>query len=461
MLKLKASDTIRKIIGGLNKFMFSRISMLPISVFRIYWGAMMGKYFFELLTDRGEFRYFDTIFHFRYSGFEFIPVIGDTGLYIVFTFGLVSGVMMCLGLYYRLISKILFTVYLYVLFIDQAYYNNHYYFYALVNLFWCFVPAEQELSIDKMLNRSDSVVPERWMLLLFQLQICIVYFYGGLSKLANPGWLKGLAADALYGNAFTDLGIEFSDAFMVAYTGIITWGGLLFDLLVPFALMTKTKWIKTLGVAGVVLFNVSNAVTFLIGTFPYTMLAGLLLFLWPQPTIAESWPQPAKGSYRNSAVKLLFGIYFAFQLLFPLRHLLIEGNVFWTSEGKMWSWHMMSGGSAVACFFFLDEHDDDGAFIRSHKLDPSRFLNSVQVKNLGLYPFCIPQFARFIKKEAELAGMTNVKVYADIIVVRNGKQPRFKVSPKQELSSIEYSNSLKHDDWILLYKKEDHWMRWH
>lgn len=51
----------------------------------------------------------------------------------------------------------------------------------------------------------------------------------------------------------------------------------------------------------------------------------------------------------NSAYTVLFGLYFLIQLLLPLRHFLIEGNVAWTEEGYRLSWRMMTRDKSGRC----------------------------------------------------------------------------------------------------------------
>lgn len=426
--------------------------MKPLSLFRIYWGLMMAQYFFNLCTEKGEFRYFSTAFHFRYPGLEFIPVVGSETLLLILGVGLVASIMFALGAYFKHASKLLFVVYLYVFLIDQSYYNNHYYMYNLVNMFFLVVRPPLHFSIDNRIRKQEVEMGQKWMLILFKAQVCIVYFYGGISKLMNADWVAGLATKGLYKNVFEGLGIEASDHLVNIVGDAMAFGGIGFDLLIPLALLSNHKVVKALAVIGVLIFNVMNAVAFNIGSFPYSMMAALVLFVWPsQQTNGEA---RAERPTTNTALAWGLTLFFVVQLVVPLRHLFIPGNVFWTSEGKMWSWHMMSGTTEVGTEFFLDEYDDDGIFVRSHEIDAKDYLNLSQIRNMGKYPHCVPQFARFLKKEAERSGMTNVKVYADVLVERNNKGGRFIISPKQELTALKPSLWLEHNDWILLYKAE-------
>jgi hypothetical protein len=128
--------------------------------------------------------------------------------------------------------------------------------------------------------------------------------------------------------------------------------------------------------------------------------------------------------------------------------------MFWTNEGKLYGWFMMSGSSRVLSQnMYLVEHDENGNVTSSNHVDLTKFLTDRQRRTLGHWPFLIPDFARFMKKEAELTGMQNVKVYADILVSRNRKEPRHIVPHDVDLATLE-SNLWGHDPWILLYARE-------
>jgi hypothetical protein len=63
--------------------------------------------------------------------------------------------------------------------IEQSYYNNHFYLIILYTAFWLLYKPEKH---------DNKITIPGWLLFLFQIQLFIVYFYGGLVKL-NSDWL--------------------------------------------------------------------------------------------------------------------------------------------------------------------------------------------------------------------------------------------------------------------------------
>ncbi len=86
------------------------ISIAPFITFRILFGALC---FFGLLWSvaKNELaeRYFDTDFHFKYWGFEWLPYPGDNGVVILYILAAVGALGIAFGAFYRL-SVILFAL---------------------------------------------------------------------------------------------------------------------------------------------------------------------------------------------------------------------------------------------------------------------------------------------------------------------------------------------------------------
>ena len=159
---------------------------------------------------------------------------------VFWTMGL-AAVGILLGWNYRASALIVCLLFTYQLLLDRVYYLNHYYLTCLVALILVFVPAHHACSIDGLRRpslRSQSV--PRWALLLLQFQIAIPYFYGGLSKL-DPDWLRGQPMAFLLETRQHRLGLLASHAGEEWAILTLTYGGLLFDLLVVPLLMLKKK----------------------------------------------------------------------------------------------------------------------------------------------------------------------------------------------------------------------------
>ena len=127
---------------------------------------------------------------------------------------------------------------------------------------------------------------------------------------------------------------------------IIAIFGICFDLLIVPALL----WKPTRKIAFVlsIFFHLFNSIVFQIGIFPYLSLAFTVFFFEPQ-TIRNIFLRTKKIipetkiiiPKTKNVVLTVLGIYFLFQLAFPLRHHFFKDDVLWTEEGHRLSWRMM------------------------------------------------------------------------------------------------------------------------
>src|SRR6185503_1214185 len=313
------------------------------------------------------------------------------GMYIhFFVLGLAAACVMA-GFLYRIAAPVLFLTFTYSFLLDQTRYLNHLYLVCLISFLMCFLPAERAFSVDALLRRKirSDVVPA-WTLWLLRAQVGIPYFYGGIAKLNSDwihagepmrSWLRPFTRIPPFGHVFA--------ADWVVYSFVI--GGLLLDLLVvPLLLWRRTRLFAFIAA---VLFNLTNAVIFDIGIFPWMMLGSLLIFFSPDlprrfarafldpessqaaitpKTVAQTCPSLA-GSQK--VVAGLLAAYLAVQLIFPLRHYLYPGDVSWTEEGHNFSWHMKlrtKGGAAV----YTVTHPASG---QTWTIKPEDYLESHQV----------------------------------------------------------------------------------
>jgi hypothetical protein len=208
------------------------------------------------------------------------------------------------------------------------------------------------------------------------------------------------------------------------------------------------------------IFNLSNAFVFSIGSFPFAMLGAFILFI---PTCfiskklnkTEVKQKKEKNTIGNNLTLIGIFSFVLFQLFTPFRSLLIEGNVFWTAEGKIYAWHMMSSSNSIESrkFTIIEYSDDRKYILKETPLDAEKFLNRKQLRTITKYPMVIPQFAQFLKKEAELSGFKNVGIKGELLMSKNFREKHYMVDPDLDLTTIR-SNIYKHDDWILLYERE-------
>ncbi len=105
-------------------------------------------------------------------------------------------------------------------------------------------------------------------------------------------------------------------------------------------------------------------------------------------------------------------------------------------------------------FTLLEYNDQKTVILKREALDASKFLSKKQMRTMGTFPYVIPQFAKFLKKEAELAGFKNVAITGRIYLSRNYRPKALLIDPNTDLSALEVKH-FQHNEWLLRYNLED------
>lgn len=458
----------------IKQYLFRSTSAANLGLFRFLFGWVL---FWEFgrnwwVEGYGAFRFIDPAVHFKYPFFHWITELPEPAMYFVFYAGTVASVMLSLGLLYRISTVFLFFSYSYLFLLDVSYYNNHYYFYCLILFLMIFTHTNRAFSVDRFLFRLPDTLP-RWQLMLFRFQVIIVYFFGGISKIFNTDWLRNISGSSLLAGVLQARNIEVSEGTFKYMTYVYTYGGLLFDLLIGPILLTRRLFF--IGAAAVVFFNISNFLSLDIGSFPLAMIGTLSLFY---PTdqlhklssyfnkvidriigrLASNSIEPQPTTKQQRTITWVLAVWMSIHLLMPFKHLLIEGNVYWSEEGKLFTWNMMSGTQDVVVgkFYALIVDPNTGELIDQVDIDIDRFLNYKQKRTLGKRPYVIPQLMDFLEEGSlQEEGLTpdEVEVYGEVWRSRNNRPLKFIVDPNVDLTTLEYE-AFEHNSWILLYAEE-------
>ncbi|MBZ9651653.1 HTTM domain-containing protein [Psychroflexus montanilacus] len=441
----------------MNRLLFKQVDNSPLIVFRIFFGLLIAlEAWGAIATGWVRRTLVEPQFTFNFIGFDFLQPLPGPGMY--FYFGLMGlfGIFVMLGFKYRF-SIIAYTLlWSCVYFMQKTSYNNHYYLLILLLIFMCIVPAHNYFSIDAKKNPElKSISMPNWVVLFIIGQIWIVYTYASLAKL-YPDWLdgtfpellmKGRAHYWLIGDLLQEPWVHMS----------ICIFGILFDLLVvPLLLWKRTR--KAMFIASI-FFHLFNSIVFQIGIFPYMSLA-FTVFFFPKEYIHRKFLK-SKAFYEDAEVKTphlapllktFFAIWFTVQLILPVRHHFIEGNVFWTEEGHKLSWRMMlrsKGG--FASFKIKNLNTGKTEYV---KLD--EYLTTKQRRNL-LKPDGIYQFTQRLKKEYAEKDIP-IEIYARVKVSLNGRKAAFLIDPKLDLTTIEWDYFF-HNEWVLPQPDSISWGR--
>ena len=137
-------------------------------------------------------------------------------------------------------------------------------------------------------------------------------------------------------------------------------------------------------------------------------------------------------------------VWFSFQILFPLRHLLYPGSPSWNEEGHRFSWQMkLRDKRARAVFIARDPATGDQWRITTRDL-----LERHQQGKVAGRPDMILQYAHYIARLfAEEEGIEDVEVRVRVCASLNGRPAAMLIDPDRDLTKIE--RDLGHADWVL------------
>lgn len=380
------------------------------------------------------------VFLFNYPGFEFLEVLPGNGMiYLFYGMGLLAFCVL-IGLFTRLSSLLLALAFSYQFLLEQTYYLNHFYLILLLSWINVFLPLNRFYSLDAKLFGTRSQVNIRLYEFILQAQITIVYVYAGIAKI-NSDWLAGepmrgwLAART----DFPFLGSYFLEPQVV---DAFCYGGLLFDLfIVPIIIWKRTRY---LGLLMMILFHITNHFLFHIGIFPWLMIL-LTPLLLPDPVLKNKLKLQSSLPRVHMPALYLAIFYLTFQVLFPLRHYLYEGNVSWTEQGHKFAWHMKLRTKKCSAVFFVQMSPDRPRI----QIDNFLFLTERQDRKMSARPYMIRDFARYLRQQFSSQSNDQAKVVVWSHCSLNGRAYQHFIDPTVDISRVNYHFGLDRESWII------------
>ncbi len=433
----------------LNQYLFSPVDNSPLVLFRVVFGALIALEAGGAIVTGWVRRVFvEPQFTFNFIGFDWLqPLVGET-MYFVYATMAVLGIMVMVGLYYRIAVGgygLLWTV-CYLL--QKSSYNNHYYLLILLCGLMALVPAHRYYSLDVKLGHTEkSLTCPRWCLLIFIVQVSIVYPFAAIAKL-YPDWLAGVPiAMWMRGKAdFWLIGPWLQQAWLQQS---IIYGGIAFDgLIVPLLLWKRTRlYAFVIGI----FFHLFNSAVFHIGIFPYMMIGICVFFFPPEQVRRQFFRRKAEPNVRAAntypvrhGLVTLLAIYFAWQIYLPLRHHHYPGDVLWTEEGHRMAWRMMLRSRQGSINFSVE----DTATGERWPVSLADHLTSKQQRKVASHPDIIWQFAQHLEQAYQQQGYADVAVYADAQVSINGSRMSQLTDPTVDLTEVDWQR-FRHAEWIL------------
>lgn len=386
---------------------------------------------------------------FPFFGLDFIQPLPGNGMYFYFSTMAMLGIFIMLGWHYRA-SIITFTLMWTVVYLMQkSSYNNHYYLLILLGTLMSLVPASASHSLDAKKKGVHVYECPRWCILIFIITVGIVYTYGSIAKM-HTDWLQGISVRALLARrtATPLIGSLFDESwfiFFVSYTAI------LFDLMItPLLLWRKTrKWAFAVSLG----FHLFNSLVFQIGIFPYLSIA-FALFFFPPETISRLFFRRKLSiqEYQTTFpvrnwILPFFTAFFLVQLILPIRHHLIEGDVLWTEEGHRHSWRMMLRTRSAKLILRCKSASQN----KEWNVPISSDLTPRQRSRVAARPDMLYTYIQFLKKKYNKEGVHDLEVYAIHSTLSiNSKPPLTFIDSNTDLAKVKW-NYFGHNKWITTY----------
>lgn len=415
-------------VHQIHDFLYKKVSIAPLVVLRIAFGALMLFSIFRY-TEQSWISelYMEPTYHFSFI--SWLKPLDGIGMYLVFAIMGVNAVCMILGLFYRVNTLSLLLLFVYTELLDKTYYLNHYYLVSVL-LFWMsIVPAHRYYSLDSRIFpgiRSSQCA--NWCVLIFKAQLSVVYFYAGLAKV-NPDWLFQGQPLATWLPGKYQLPIIGSLMHYKMTALLFSWAGCLYDLTIWVFLLIK----KTRGLAyvAVLAFHILTGILFpRIGMFPYIMITTTIIFFsegWHQkvlsylPFSTEYLAQTTKSvaaTTRTPVATYLLMAYVVVQLLLPLRYVVYGGNLFWHEQGYRFSWRVMlmekNGYTAI-----LVKDPNKGT---QKEVRQEAYLTPFQRQQMKSQPDMIYQFAQHVGDEFREQNGYEPEVYVKSRLSLNGRR---------------------------------------
>jgi vitamin K-dependent gamma-carboxylase len=430
------------------------IDVAWLAAFRIVFGLLMAVSMERFLA----YGWVDTLlveprFRFHYYGFSWVEPLSRHGMHATFVVLACLAVAVAMGALFRVTAPLLALGLTYIQLIDVSTYLNHYYLAALLTWLLTFSPANRAWSVDAWLSRRrlPPTIATAW-LVLFRVQIGIVYVFAGLAKAQSDWlfhgqplaiWLGASTSVPLLGKLFTLPGVAVA----------MSWLGFLFDT----TIVGWLSWRRTRiwAYAVVLVFHTLTRLLFDIGMFPFIMSLAALVFFdpdWPRALIARfrrtTMERPIADARPLATLghRIALGagaLYCVIQLLAPLRCHLYGGDVLWHEQGMRFSWRVMIRAKGGATTFVVRDKTSG----RTLHVNPGEYLTPFQENEMSSQPDLILQLAHRIERDYAARMAAPVEVHVESRVSLNGRRGALLLDPDVDLARIE--DGLGAARWVL------------
>ena len=448
---------LKKYIDQYQKILFKQISPQSIGIFRIILGVVL---FFECqrLLQSMQIYYVNVDMHFYWQLLKNVPTLSLTQYQTIVYAMYGLSVMVVLGLWSRIAIFFYLSGYVYFLVLDASYYNNHYYFLALLMFIYIVIgTGDNWASIRFKWNKKHNATIPYWNLFLLKTQVFLVYLIAAIVKL-NVDWLSTNTMRAVYkySSDYKSFKTWMNEDFFAYF---FTFTGILFDFFV--SILLWVPGVRLFLIPFILIFHGINTTALQIGIFPYLMASATLLYFRPDfpaqmyqkarellgknvlPHSNVSPLETATGRKKNKLI--VFGVttYIMLQALLPFRHFLIPGTVDWSGEANNFAWRMKIGLKYIPKFEVYVYNKNTG---KEYK--PDLFINTHQYQILALNPVRTLQVADHVASLIDLPR-DSLDIFVKFEVFMNDHPPSKIIDDKVNMLSAKF-NPIGHSEFISL-----------
>lgn len=436
-------NTVQNWWMGASRRLLEPVHPGPVGLIRIMYGIMMGLQFIKM-EEYITYITLNSKFFLTYDFFHWVTPLSPEGTKVLFIVAPIAGFCLALGLLYRISALTTLICWAYIFFLGRGHYTNHYYLFMLIGFLLLITDGQRWFSLDnliydrfpklrKLLFKNGERPREipYWQLFIFKFQVFLVYFYGGIAKI-NWDWMQGYPMRVWL--PFKDH-LPFHEAFFNTEFGAVfmSWGGLLFDLLIGFFLFVpKLKW-RLMTLPFLLLFHVSNHFIWqTIGFFPWFMIGATSLFFWKEiagllkryeKKLKNGTEFVARTGLRRKLLLAALCLYMGFQVLFPLRHYFIAGDSALTGEGYLFAWRMMLVDRFYGAKMEVKDGDKHLGYITGETW--ANYINFRQFKRMCRMPKQFHRFAKYLEGEMKSANPGSKPVIHGYLQVEYNERPMF------------------------------------
>ena len=432
-----------------------------LAFFRLAFGLLMTISIIRFcLKGWIQLLYIEPSFHFSFFGFEWVKPLEEY-TYVLFAVCAVSAFFVAIGYKYYISIITFFLSFTYIELMDKTTYLNHYYFVSILSFLMIFLPANASYSLDSYLKNQSYRYTPKWCVDSIKLLLFIVYFYAGLAKINSDWLLEAQPLKIWLTTGSYDLPLIGNNIMQKEWFHyFMSWGGMFYDLLIPFILLYSRT--RIYGFLLVVFFHIFTVILFPIGMFPYIMIVSSLIFFSSKThkKLLDFVLKPVINRLNNLkevnavhikrkklAISIVF-VFFIIQFIFPFRYAFYPGELFWNEQGYRFSWRvMLMEKRGYTTFKIVDKEKGKSFYVMNDE-----FLTEFQERQMSFQPDFILEYAHHLGDHYKELGYNNIEVYADSYVALNGRMSKRFVDPNVDL--LKEKRGFNNKKWILPLNEE-------